>query len=121
MKINTTQFAALVSWHVEEKSDELDATTAADAGYAHPDVGIIGATITLKGVLNIMSGVYSPIRTSTAIALLNLYRESTDTVAAFAFPNAICVQSNQGAENRGRFEIGATIKSIGTYTYNEPS
>lgn len=121
MKVGVTTFAAIVGWTVREKVDELDAATAADAGYDHPDAGFAGATIEIKGVLDITTGVYSPIKAGTTITTLKLYRDINDTTEAYSFPTALVVESSQGAENRGRFEISATAKSSGTYTYNEPA
>ena len=120
-KIGVTTVTGIVSWRVREKADELDATTAADAGYDHPDDGLWGATIEMKGVLDITTGVYLPIRRGTVLTNLNLFRDINDVTAAFVFPIAKVFESSQGAEIRGRFEIDATAKSVGTYTYNEPA
>lgn len=120
-KIGIATVVGLVGWTVDEDAQELDGTTAADGGYENPDDGVWGATIQIKGILDIETGVYTPIRRGTLIANLNLYRDIGDVTPAYTFPLAKVFKSTQGAEIRGRFEVSATIKSKGVYAYNEPS
>jgi hypothetical protein len=110
----------LVSWRARESADELDATTAADAGYAHPDTGVLGLTVEISGVMDLTSGDYTPIRAGTAITTLKLYRD-IDVTEAFLIGSAVVIESSQGGSIRERFEISATIKSVGSYTYNDPA
>jgi hypothetical protein len=121
LDIGGTTLAGVVSWRVREKVDELDGASAATNGYDNPEAGFGGATIEVRGWFDILAGDYSPIRAGTVITTLELYRNIDDTVVAFTFPLALVVTSDQGAENRGRFEINATIKSKGSYTYAEPA
>lgn len=122
MKIGVTTFTALVGWTVDEKADELDQTTSADMGYGNPDSGVIQASISLKGLASVdVAHLYAPVRAGTLITTLKLYREIDDTTEAFNFPFALVIDSSMSGEVRGRFEISASLKSRGSYTYNEPS
>lgn len=120
-KIGTTLIVGLVSWRVRESSQELDATTGADAGYEHPDNGVLGATIELNGVMDLTSGEYVPIRAGTEFTDLKCYRDAADTDPAFLFPTARVFESGQGGGVKERFEINCTAKSVGSYTVTDPA
>jgi hypothetical protein len=118
--VNGTTLLGVVSWRVREAADELDASSAASGGYNDVEAGFIGATIEIRGWFDILTGDYTPIRAGTTLTNLELFRDITDVTAAFTFASALVVSSDQGAENRGRFEINATVKNKGSYTYDEP-
>lgn len=118
--INGADIVGLVSWRATEEVVELDATTAADNGYARPDGGLKSLTVEISGVMDLADGDYTSIRAGTAITNLLLYRDVDDATAAFTIANAQVFRSTQGAEIRGRFEISCTIKSIGEYEAANP-
>lgn len=120
LDINSTTLVGIVSWRVREKVDELDGASAATGGFDNPEAGFAGATIEIRGLFDIVAGVYTPIRAGTTLATLELFRDIADTTPAFSFSSALVLTSDQGAENRGRFEINATVKSKGSYSYDEP-
>lgn len=120
-KIGTALIVGLVGWKARESAIELDATTGADLGYEHPEAGVLGLTVEISGVMDITSGEYIPIRAGTIFTNLKLYRDVTDTTEAYLIPTATALESSQGADVKGRFDISATVKSIGSYTVNDPS
>jgi hypothetical protein len=119
--INSVTLLGTVSWRCREKVDELDGASAATSGYDSPEAGFAGATVEIRGWFDILAGDYTPIRAGTTLTNLELFRDITDVTPAFLFGSALVVTSDQGAENRGRFEINATVKSKGSYTYNDPA
>lgn len=119
--INGTAVVGLVSWRLSETSQELDATTGADLGFESPDHGLLGCQVELGGTMDLTTGRYVPLRAGTTLANLRLFREVTDVTPAALIPTALILQSNQGGEVRGRFEIAATIKSKGSYTISDPA
>ena len=108
-------------WSVEETAQELDKTTAEDAGYSNTDDGIYSATVELSGYLDLADGDYTAIRRGTLISNLKLYIDKDDATASFVFATAKVFRSTMSAEVNGKVEWRATIKNQGTYTFNEQS
>jgi hypothetical protein len=118
--VNGTTLLGVVSWRARETGDELDGASAATGGYDNPEMGLQGCTVEIRGWFDILTGDYLPIRRGTTLTNLELFRDIDDVTPAFLFASALVTQSDQGAENRGRFEINATVKAKGSYTYDEP-
>lgn len=118
-KIGATTIVGIVSWSVRESAVDLDATTAADAGYERHEAGLLGATIECRGVFDLTSGTYTPIKAGTTLTTLKLFSDVNDTTPAYSFGTAVVMESSQSGEIRGRFEMSFTAKSVGSWTYTE--
>jgi hypothetical protein len=119
--INGATLLGIVSWRASERVEELDAASAATNGFDNPEAGFGGCTVSIRGWFDILTGDYAPLRAGTVLTNLELFRNIDDVTPAFLFASALVMESDQGAENRGRFEINATVKSKGSYTYNDPA
>jgi hypothetical protein len=65
-------------WTYDETGDRLDATTGADQGRGNPDCGVIDTKVTVKFYLDIVTGVYTFIRTGTILTGVELFVNIND-------------------------------------------
>jgi hypothetical protein len=108
-------------WGAEVSAQELDATTAEDAGFDHPEDGVKSCTVTATLVMDITTGSYSAIKVGTLISNLKLYADTDATTPIYVLPSAKVFRSNFRGEIKGRVTYDCTIKSVGTFTENEPN
>ena len=120
-KINGVVIHGNYAWTVEESADDLDGTTAEDAGYANHHDGVWDGVINLKGYMDITDGNYTVVRRGTTITNLQCYRNIDDADPAFEFPSCLVLNSTQGGEVRGKVEWTCRAVIKGTYTYNDPA
>jgi hypothetical protein len=116
--------AALVgvqSWTAEDSVQELDATTAADGGYARPDVGIQSVTVSMQLVIDIAAGSLTPVQAGSTLTDLALYATTTATSPIYSIPSALVLKSTPKGEISGRFSLDLVVKNIGSYTLANPS
>ncbi|AWM41764.1 hypothetical protein C1280_35390 [Gemmata obscuriglobus] len=96
----------------------MDATTGEDEGYDWPEGGVIGATVNITFVVDIVDGDFSGVATGTALQDLKLYTNLNDVVPAYHFPNAKVFRAKYGGEVKGRVMYDCTVKSQGAFTEN---
>ena len=108
------------AWEVEEGGDVLDRTVGSDNGAARQDMGVQDCRISIRGYMDVSTGNYIPVRRGTVISNLELFRNDTDTNAAFVIPEALVSRSKQKAEVRGKVEWDCDALANGEYTCNDP-
>ena len=108
-------------WTFRETVDDLDGTAGEDGGYANPDAGVLGGVLQISCWFDKSRASYVPIRAGTYVESIELYGdEINDTNASVSIPSGVVMDSEKGAETRGRIEIKATIKTKGEYTVADP-
>jgi hypothetical protein len=116
-RLGSNLISGTYRYEFEESADELDGTTGSDLGYAHPDSGVLGATVRLSCYFELGATSYTPLRAGTAVTVLKLYDDLSDSEVV-NIPNGIIFGSVKQSEVRGRMEVSCTIKSVGSYTVN---
>jgi hypothetical protein len=109
------------SWQAEESVQELSGETAQDLGFEHPDFGLQVVSVSLQLVIDITTGLMSPIRAGTTISNLNLFASLTAGRPIFSIPTFRVFKSTPKGEVNGRFTYEVSGKSSGPYSFNDPN
>lgn len=107
-------------WTVREAAEKLDRTTGSDNGFGNADAGVIDADGQIEFFLDTTLGGYNVVAAGTILTSLKLYRNGTDLSPAYTFPTALILESEQGAEVRGRFQVNVRFTNQGSYTAADP-
>jgi hypothetical protein len=111
----------LQSWTAEESVQELDATTAADQGYEHPDFGLLAVNVSMTLVIDINAGDLLTLRAGTTITHLKLYSDINQSTPIFDIPTFNVFKSTPKGEINGRFTYEVHGRSAGPYVVSEPN
>jgi hypothetical protein len=111
----------LQSWSAEDAVQELDGTTAEGGGYEQPDFGLKSLRISAQLVIDILAGDLVTIQSGTAITNLKLYAHISATSPIYVLPAARVFKSTPKGEVNGRFTYDVEIRSVGSFTLNNPS
>lgn len=116
--VNGNLIAGCHTWKFNEKAVELDNATAANGGFENPEAGLIGGTVTLSVWYDVGLSAYTPIDAGSPVSNLNL-RATAAGGNMVSIPSGVVLESEIGAEVRGKIEATHTIKTKGAYTTNE--
>jgi hypothetical protein len=111
----------LQSWTAEESVQELDATTAADGGFEHPDLGLQGVRVSMTLVIDINQGDLLVLRAGSIITHLKLFADINANNPIFDIPTFLVFKSTPKGEINGRFSYEVVGRAAGAYTINEPN
>lgn len=120
-KIAGTVITGVQSWTADDSSEELDATTAADAGYKHPDFGLTSLSVSMDLIIDITTGVLVYISNGTVITDLQLFADTTATTPIYNVPIFYVFKSAPKGEINGRFTFSVQGKSVGIYFVADPN
>lgn len=108
-------------WEAEDSAQELDATTAEDNGYEHPDDGLASLRVRMTLVIDITTGDLVSIQRGTLISNLKLYADVDATTPVYTIPAFKVFRSTPRGEISGRFTYQIEGKAVGSYTLADPN
>jgi hypothetical protein len=115
------QLVGIQMWTADDNTQELDATTAADLGFGHPDFGVQTLSVSMQLVIDILAGVLVTVQSNTQLTNLGLWATLTATQPIYLVPTFNVFKSTPKGEINGRFTYDVSGKSVGPYTFNNPS
>jgi len=107
-------------WEAEDTAVELDATTAEDQGFEHPDDGLWSLRVRMTMVMDITFGEFTPLQRGTVLTNLELFSDADSLVPVYSIPTFKIFRSVPRGEINGRVTYNVEGKAIGEY-FIEPS
>lgn len=111
----------LQMWSADDTAQELDATTAEDEGFEHPEDGLAGLRVSMQLVIDILTGDLIAISRGTLISNLKLYAHVDANNPIYLVPSFRVFKSNPRGEVNGRFTYDVEGRAVGGYTLNDAS
>jgi hypothetical protein len=120
-KISGANIRGVQRANASGRVQELDGTTAEDAGYENPDAGLRSMTVSLFLVIDITTGDLTTIQEGVEIQGLEIYADINAITPVREIPLFLVLEATYEGEVAGRVTYSVTGKSKGFYNNYDPN